>query len=138
MTKETNEMLEEAIVDRIQWLEENPYDAENRGLVVDELEMLLKQREQIDRDNLEFFDKEERRRIEEERNKATKEIEEKKQGINWKRATFELAKVTIPTLIGAILYRKESDKMYEFEENGRINSTAGRRHTNVITRFLKW
>lgn len=138
MTDETLEMIEQLIVEHMQWLEEHPIDDEHRNEVIRELEMLLEKRSNIDRTNLEYFDKEERRRIEQERNEATKEIEEKKQGINWKRAAFELAKVTVPTVIGAILYSKESDKMYEFEETGRVNSTAGRRHTNVLTRFLKW
>lgn len=138
MTDETLDMIEQLIVEHMQWLEEHSIDDEHRSEVMRELEILLEKRGNIDRTNLEYYDKEERRRIEEQRNEATKEIEEKKQGVNWQRAAFELAKVTIPTVIGAILYSKESNKMYEFEETGRVNSTAGRRHSNVLPRFLKW
>lgn len=137
MTHETLEMLEEEIVDRILKIRAADPEDKKRKVYVGELEMLLDQRKAIDRDLMEFEDKEDRRAVERERNETTRLIEENKQRITWQKVGFELLKLAVPTVISAYYYRKFSEQMYEFEEEGRINATASRGLIQNLPRFWK-
>ena len=79
-----------------------------------------------DRDGMEYTDKEEKRRIEEERNKAMEQIERDKQKITWGRVGLEMSKVVVPLLIQLVAFGSYWRKTLKFEETGRITSSVGR------------
>lgn len=79
-----------------------------------------------DRDDMEYYDKQERRRIEETRNKAQDETERKKQELTWGRVGLEMAKVIVPLGVSLVGYNVFQKRVLTFEETGRITSTAGR------------
>jgi hypothetical protein len=64
--------------------------------------------------------------IEESRNEAGIRLEQEKQKITWKRVAFELGKLVIPLGISIVHYNMAQKKVFDFEEHGRITSTAGR------------
>lgn len=79
-----------------------------------------------DKDNADYFDKQERRRIEEERNIAANEVERDKQKLTWGRVAFEMTKVVVPLAIQIVAFSGLQKRMFKFEETGRISSTGGR------------
>lgn len=96
----------------------------------------------------EYFIKAEDRRVEEERNRKMLELEERKlaqhleiersrregeialekekQKLNWKRVSFEMAKILVPLGVTILVRRKEREEIFDFETHGRITSTVGR------------
>jgi hypothetical protein len=68
----------------------------------------------------------EHKEIERERNAATIQAEEEKQKLSWKRVIFEMAKLVVPVGISSAIYLHAQNKVFDFEEHGRITSTAGR------------
>lgn len=96
-----------------------------------EAEVITKQLMEADRTNFEYYDKEQRRRIEEDRNRMNAVIEQDKNDVNWKRMLLELLKVGVPlltVLYQAAKYGEFQDKLLHFEETGKVTSTAGREH----------
>ena len=79
-----------------------------------------------DKDNADYYDKQERRRIEEERNKAMDATERKKQELTWGRVGLEMAKVVVPLVVSFAGYNVFQKRILKFEETGRLTSTAGR------------
>lgn len=69
---------------------------------------------------------EEHARVERERNETTLLVEHGKQRLTWPRIAFEIAKLVVPALVSGGIYFKAQRRVLEFEENGRISSTAGR------------
>lgn len=135
MTEETYNMLEKAA--RVQLQNVNNLDPGNKEgkdaltKSIHLVELLVT----ADKDNADYYDKEERRRIEEDRNKAVNEIEHNKQKLTGGRVTFEMAKVIAPLVISFVGYNVFQKRILKFEETGRITSTAGRELH--LPRFMK-
>ncbi len=80
----------------------------------------------IDKDSTDYHDKEEKRRIEEDRLKASIELEQIKQRVTAGRATLEIAKVVVPVVLTMIGYNVFQKRLLIFEETGRLTTTASK------------
>lgn len=89
-----------------------------------------------DKDSYDYHDKEERRRIEEERNKAADATERDKQKVTWQRVGLEMAKVVVPMGLSIVAYFAAQTRILKFEETGRLTSSAGRELH--LPKFMKW
>lgn len=79
-----------------------------------------------DKDISDYYDKEARREIEKEKNKAMESVERDKQKLTWGRVGLELAKGVLPLVVSFAGYNVFQKRVLKFEETGRITSTAGR------------
>lgn len=126
MTKETYQKLEEAAkiqLDNVVTLDAGSKEGkEALAKSLHLVELLIN----VDKDADDFHDKQERRRIEEERNKAQNETERDKQKLTWGRVGLEMAKVVVPLVVSFAGYNVFQKRVLKFEETGRISSTAGR------------
>lgn len=126
MTEETYNMLEEAAqvqLTNVQTLDAGSKEGkEALAKSIHLVELLVT----ADKDNADYYDKQERRRIEEERNKAQNETERDKQKLTWGRVGLEMAKVIAPLVVSFAGYNVFQKRILKFEETGRISSTAGR------------
>ena len=104
--------------------------------MVQDLNGLVAALNQLNQSEYERLDKEGRRKLDDKKNQALYELELKKSELSWKRVTFEMAKIIVPTIISIGAYDYFQKRVLEFEENGRINSTAGRELH--LPKFLKW
>lgn len=126
MTETTYNLLEEVV--QTQLRRTKSFDTETKegkdalAKSVQLTELLIT----ADKDNADYYDKEERRRIEEERNKAATEVEKEKQKLTWGRVGFEMGKVLLPLAAQIAAFGVLQKRMFKFEETGRINSTGGR------------
>lgn len=126
MSNETYDLLERAA--QVQLEKVDALDAESK----EGKEALTKSMHLVellltaDKDGADYYDKQERRRIEEERNKAANDVERDKQKLTWSRVMFELAKLMVPLGISFAGYNVFQKRVMKFEETGRISSTAGR------------
>lgn len=126
MTEETYGMLERAVQAQLEKVETlDAGSKEGKEALVKSLhlvELLIT----TDKDNADYYDKQERRRIEEDRNKAMNETERDKQKLTWGRVGLEIAKVVVPLVVSFAGYNVFQKRVLKFEETGRISSTAGR------------
>ena len=99
MTEETYGMLERAVQAQLEKVETlDAGSKEGKEALVKSLhlvELLIT----TDKDNADYYDKQERRRIEEDRNKAMNETERDKQKLTWGRVGLEMAKVVVPLVV---------------------------------------
>lgn len=126
MTNETYNMLEEGVQDLLEQMKTLNISTKEGKETLAKATTMVTLLTEVDRTDAEVHDKEERRRIEEEKNKAANETEREKQKLTWGRAIFEMAKVTVPTVVTAIFFGKYQKRMFKFEETGFIKSTGGR------------
>lgn len=143
MTKETKDMMEEALVLKLGQLgtldgEEEEYLLNDiRTLTellnkcdqtsVDEEDKAERRRIEEERNLAEVQDKEERRRIEEERNAATAEIEMRKHAITFGKVLLEVGgKIVLPLLISFLAHKNLQGDLTYFEQTGRPTSAAWR------------
>lgn len=126
MTEETYGMLERAVQAQLEKVETlDAGSKEGKEALAKSLhlvELLIA----TDKDNADYYDKQERRRIEEDRNKAMNETERDKQKLTWDRVGLEMAKVVVPLVVSFAGYNVFQKRVMKFEETGRISSTAGR------------
>ena len=126
MTEETYNLLEKAA--QVQLRQVTKIDPETKegkdhlAKSIHLVELLIN----TDRDNAEYYDKQERRRIEEERNEAMNETERDKQKLTWDRVALEMAKVVVPLVVSFAGYNVFQKRILKFEETGRLTSTASR------------
>ena len=104
--------------------------------MVSDLTKLVDSLNKLNQTEYERLDKESRVKLDKAKNRALYELELKKSELGWQRVTFELAKILIPAAISVGSYAYFQGRVLEFEENGRINSTAGRELH--LPKFLKW
>lgn len=126
MTDETYNMLERAVQVQLEAIENLDTESKEGKDALMKSTRLVELLIASDRENLEYYDKEERRRIDEERNKAANETERKKQELTWGRVGLEMAKVVVPLMVSIAGYNVFQKRILKFEETGRISSTAGR------------
>lgn len=94
--------------------------------MVDDLSKLVDSLNKLNQTEYDKLDKDGRRKIDAMKNQALYELEQKKSELSWQRVIFEMAKIMVPTIISIGAYEHFQRRILEFEENGRINSTAGR------------
>lgn len=80
----------------------------------------------VERDQNDFYDKQEKRRIEEEKNQETADLEREKSKIGWKRMTLDILKIIVPSTIAAAAAIWMQDRAGRLEESGRWTTEAGR------------
>ena len=127
MQNETLDMLEEQIqrdIKRLGTFGSN--DQASRSKAVQDVAKLMEKLTEAENAMAKWTDDEERRKLDEERNKSTVELERQKQSMDWKRWLLEISKVAVPTLIPLIVWRKSFLEMLKFEETGRLTTSASR------------
>lgn len=126
MTTETYEMLERAVQVQLENVEKRNIETKEGKESLTKSIHLVELLVTADKDNADYYDKQERRRIEEEKNKAANEVERDKQKLTWGRVGFEMTKVIVPLAIQIFAFGSLQKRMFKFEETGRISSTGGR------------
>lgn len=100
---------------------------QNRKRLIDETNQLLDRLIQMEKDQNDAWDKQERRKLEYNKNRDTLELERLKiTSMPWKRAAVEIAKVAVPTILSGGLFWLAQTRVLKFEETGRFTSTASR------------
>lgn len=126
MTPVTYDMLESAVqiqLKRIEGLDTESKEGKDAlTKAIHLVELLIT----ADKDNDDFHDKEERRKIEMDRNKAMESIERGKQELTGGRVAFEIAKLVVPLVVSYLGYNVFQKRILLFEKTGRVVSTAGR------------
>lgn len=126
MTDETLNLIEEQIRSDLGRLDEFNDDQTKRSKAVQDLAKLMEKLTEAENARDHWYDNQERRRIDENRNSSSAEIEKLKQNLDWKRLSLEIAKITIPVFVPLIIWRKSFVEMVTFEETGRFTSSASR------------
>lgn len=91
----------------------------------------------VERDQNDFYDKQEKRRMEEEKNKDTAELERMKSNIGWKRMTLDILKIFVPSMIAASTAIMMQNSAGRLEETGSWTSEAGRQAHRQIPNIWK-
>ena len=81
---------------------------------------------EIEKDQNDFYDKQERRDLEEKKNRETVELEREKSKIGWKRMTIEMLKIFVPSLFAAGTAIWMQNRAGKLEETGRWTTEVGR------------
>lgn len=130
MMEETTNLLEEQIQNNLRNVKKYSYEDEKGGKVrtkiLSETNTLLEKLTAIEKDNMEYWDKEKRREIEQEKNETMASIEQEKQHITWQRVGFEMAKVAVPVVLGSIFSLVLHSNTMKFEESGTYTSWSSR------------
>lgn len=126
MTDDTLNLIEEQIRSDLGRLDEFNDDQTKRSKAVQDLAKLMEKLTEAENARDHWYDNQERRRIDENRNSSSAEIEKLKQNLDWKRLSLEIAKITIPVFVPLIIWRKSFVEMVTFEETGRFTSSASR------------
>lgn len=136
-TKKLYELYEKRLTELLEDLETmNPCHQDYQA-TVDAINILSDKLAAFEKNAMDREDKSERRRIEEDRNKAQERIETEKQHLGWKRVTFEMSKILAPVLTGGVIFGLIHERNMELEEEGRISTTTGRCLANLASRFFK-
>lgn len=133
MTQETMEMLESEIQNQITDLANydvtDEKEAKAKSAAVGDVTKLLERLTEAETANEKWFDNQERRTIDRERNSAMIEVEAEKNKLDWKRGLIEVSKVAIPAAVSLITLRQWSckfERMLKFEETGHFTTSASR------------
>lgn len=126
MTDETYNTLEDVTRNLLTQIEELDIGTKDGKEALTKAVHLTELLISADRDSADYYDKKERRRIDEDRNKAMAEIENNKQKLTSGRVIFEMAKLLVPMGVSLVGYSIFQRRVLQFEETGRITSTAGR------------
>lgn len=133
MTQETMEMLESEIQNQITDLVN--YDvtdekgAKAKSAAVGDVTKLLERLTEAETANEKWFDNQERRTIDRERNSAMIEVETEKNKLDWKRGLIEVSKVVVPAAVSLITlsqWSRKFERMLKFEETGHFTTSASR------------
>lgn len=138
MKDETLNLVEEMIVQNLTAAQKLEPDSKERRAITSEAFNLMDKLTVVEGQNMDFYDKECRRALDEKRNETTKEIEEKKMDVSWKRMALEIGKIVVPIvtlIISSEMYGKYQDKLLQFEQTGTLKSSASRQHN--LPRFWK-
>lgn len=91
----------------------------------------------IEKDQNDFYDKQEKRRIDEERNQENADLEREKSKIGWKRMTLEVLKIFVPSMMAAGAAIWMQSKAGRLEETGRWTTEAGRQAHRQVPNIWK-
>lgn len=126
MTDENVARLEGSLEKRLKEIETLTPGSKERQAAVQDVRALVSALNETDSTMADWTDKQEKRRIDEEKNRSMAEIEKAKSDLTWKKILLELGKILIPSCISVWAYDKFQKRLLAFEETGRVNSTAGR------------
>lgn len=133
MTQETMEMLESEIQNQITDLANydvtDEKEAKAKSAAVGDVTKLLERLTEAETANEKWFDNQERREIDRERNRTMVQIETEKNKLDWKRGILEGVKVVIPAAVSLITLHQWSckfERMLKFEETGHFTTSASR------------
>lgn len=94
--------------------------------MVQDLKLLVDALNVMNKNELDAMNEAERREIERIKNEKLYELEQQKTHLGWQRVTFEMAKIVVPTIISIAAYDWFQRRVIDFEENGRLTTTASR------------
>lgn len=94
--------------------------------MVQDLKMLVDSLNAINQTELNALNESERREIERIKNENLYKLEQEKAKLSWQRTTFEMAKIIVPSIISIAAYDYFQRRIIDFEENGRLTTTASR------------
>ena len=133
MTQETMEMLESEIQNQITDLANydvtDEKESKAKSAAVSDVTKLLERLTEAETANEKWFDNQERRAIDRERNNSMIQVEAEKNKLDWKRGLIEVSKVAIPAAVSLITLRQWSckfERMLKFEETGHFTTSASR------------
>jgi hypothetical protein len=126
MSGETAQMLEDAIVNALEAIDAHNLGTKERSEAVSEVCKLSETLIAIEHDADEYEDKVERRKIERDKNDSAVQLEAERQKITWQKVALEFGKILIPSVLSIAAYDMFQRRVLNFEENGKITSTAGR------------
>lgn len=135
MSNETYELLELVCQSQLKNVEDLDLESKEGKEALIKANTILDLLITADKDNADYYDKQERREIERQKNEAQIAVERDKQKLTWSRIGFEMAKVVVPTLVSIFAYDVFQKRIMKFEETGRICTTAGRELH--LPRFMK-
>lgn len=127
MQDETFTLLEDTIQKQLLEIKgmDESQETERSKLTQDTVKLIEKMTE-AETASAKWYDDQQRREIEKERNKSSIELEYHKQQMDWKRMALEIGKITVPTILPLLIWRKSFKEMLKFEETGRFTTSASR------------
>lgn len=126
MKETTYELVEEMLVDCLKQMKGRDVGSKERASLKAEAIELAGVLHDIDHDNLEYWDKEDRRAVEREKTEANVEMEKEKGKMDPVRVALEICKIVIPVVVPLFAYDVFQKRLMTYEETGRVTSTAGR------------
>lgn len=135
MMDETRNSLESLIAGDLETLGDLELGSDEHQKATTDLVKLIEKLNDVDRDNADYWDKQERRQIDKERNEMTAKLEQEKQKLDPARVSIEIAKIAVPVVVPLVAYNVYQKRVLKFEETGKLVSTAARELH--LPRFLK-
>ena len=127
---EENVELKDALLEEVAYHLEAIDQLENgskeQQTMVQDLKLLVDALNQINQNELNALNESERREIERIKNENLYKLEQEKSKLGWQRVTFEMAKIIVPSIISIAAYDYFQRRIIDFEENGRLTTTASR------------
>lgn len=137
VNNETRELLEQAAQAVLQQVVDLDISNKDGKDALEKSVKLVELLNTADKDDADFYDKQERRRIEEERNKAANDVEREKQALTPGRVALELGKVGLPILGSAFMFFTGIAFYYGIEKDGRVTSDGARMVLRQIPMIFK-
>ena len=135
MTEDIRNAMEEKLLSDLEKLKSSGLDDKARETILKETRELASMVHEVDQLEADAFDRQEKRRIDEEKNANLSAIEREKMKVGWQKYLFEAFKILAPIGVSGWLYMRAQKRCLEFEENGRLTSTASR--SLGLPRFFK-
>lgn len=131
MREETMNMMEEELQRQLINLKEMDWDQDlsKRSKAVSELVQLSERLTEAENANEKWYDNQERRDIEKERNRITAVAESRKQDMDWKHMLIEVGKIIAPPIVSLVtlkVWRNSFVDMIGFETTGHFTTSASR------------
>lgn len=135
MNEETRNLMEEKLVEMMNELDTLKEGSDEHKNLTSDICQLATKLTEATASEMDAFDKQEKRRIDEQKNKSMTEIEKEKAGFDWRKALTETLKVVLPSVISIYAYNEFQKRILKFEETGRLTTTASRELH--LPRFMK-
>lgn len=123
---ELKDALLEEVAYHLEEIDKLENGSKEQQAMVQDLKLLVDALNVINQNELNALNEAERREIERMKNENLYELEKQKAGLGWQRVTFEMAKILIPSIISIAAYDYFQRRIIDFEENGRLTTTASR------------
>lgn len=123
---ELKDALLEEVAYHLEEIDKLGNGSKEQQAMVQDLKLLVDALNVINQNELNALNEAERREIERMKNENLYELEKQKAGLGWQRVTFEMAKILIPSIISIAAYDYFQRRIIDFEENGRLTTTASR------------
>lgn len=135
MDEELRDLVTEKVSFMLCELDDVEPGSQKHQALTGDIKALLQTLNEANRDELDAFDKQEKRRIDEQKSVSMAEVERLKLKFDWLKGGLELAKIIIPTGMSILAYYWFQSRVFQFEEHGRIVSGPGRQLS--LPRFWK-